>query len=164
MVFTNATRISSRGIVGVIHQLNEKYIENLEAFCADLDVHLKLEFGYKRRIAVRGLGPTIAAKRKAFWIYIRYHIETPFECETLVLSTISFKNTRNGHGTRLLAFLISIADKHNYRFIRIENVGQLSETLAVKYGFTLYKPVGNYSNNGIIEVDKLRNRLSSRSH
>ncbi|MCU7870552.1 MAG: hypothetical protein KZQ98_18815 [Candidatus Thiodiazotropha sp. (ex Lucinoma borealis)] len=134
---------------------------NIESFCADLDAHLKSEFAYKRRITVSGLGSTLDASRKELWLYFRYPTDDYLSKETLVIAVFFFREKRKGHGTRLIAFLASIAHKYNYRFIYIENIGELSRAFALKHGFELYTPTGYASENAIIEVDEFRRRLSA---
>ncbi|MET0065549.1 MAG: hypothetical protein ABW076_04310 [Candidatus Thiodiazotropha sp.] len=135
---------------------------NIGPFCKDLDEHLKREFSYKGRITTRGLGQTLEAKRKAFWLYFRYPTDNYAGKRTLVIAAISFREKRIGHGTRLLNYLAYIAPKYGYRFISIENIGESSRAFASKLGFDLIKPFGGSSENAIIEVDELRRVLSKR--
>ncbi|MEL0586894.1 MAG: hypothetical protein AAES65_18715 [Candidatus Thiodiazotropha sp. (ex. Lucinoma kazani)] len=133
---------------------------NIGSFCEDLDKYLKKEFSYKGRISARGLGQTLEAKRKAFWLYFRYPTESYVGKETLVIAAIAFRENREGHGTRLLDFLVTIAPKYGYRFICIENIGETSRAFALKHGFDLIKPCGGSSENAIVEVDELRRRFT----
>lgn len=136
---------------------------SIESFREDLDTYLKKEFSYKRSIVTLGRCLTVNASRRAFSIYIRYHVDEPYARETIVIASIYFRQMRKGHGTRFLGFLVSIANKYNYRHIDIENVGEISRPFALKHGFKIYTRPGYYSQNAIIEVDELRRRLSSES-
>ena len=103
--------------------------------CDEFNVYLMNRFGYKRRPATHNRR-TISARLKKFDLYFRFRSSrTPWDVDTLVIARIGFQEVRQGHGTDLIRFIVSLADKYGIKKIGIEETNENSSLFAQKLGF-----------------------------
>lgn len=112
---------------------------DMEGFCEKLNEYLQTEFEYKRKHAYTSpVSSTLVAHTKMFDLYFRWlPISQSWKNNTLVIARIGFKNTRIGHGTRLLQFLCKQARKFGVEYIGIESANSNSVEFGRKLGFEL---------------------------
>ncbi|MCP5326282.1 MAG: hypothetical protein H7A09_08145 [Oceanospirillaceae bacterium] len=126
---------------------------DFQLFCEELNIFLTDRFKYKRNYAYVTPQKNIAATTKRFQLYIRL---TPCKYfwpqNTITIARIGFYETRKGHCTELLKFILKIAP--DYMHIGIENTTDNSALFAEKLGFSIYKDA-----HYIIKTDILKNRL-----
>lgn len=80
--------------------------------CEEFNVYLMDRFGYKRRPATHNR-KTISASLKKFDLYFRFRpTREPWDADTFVIARIGFQEVRQGHGTDLIRFIVSLADKY----------------------------------------------------
>lgn len=128
-------------------------MNTIDSFCDELNSFLKDQFEYKRHLThIRQ--ETISVNRKKIDLYVRYKQKQGYWGEdALVLARIGFDQQKKGHGTSLLKFLVSLADKYQYTKIGIEQANKNSEAFAKKYGF---EPSKTLANSYITSVESLK--------
>jgi hypothetical protein len=103
--------------------------------CEEFNVYLMDRFGYKRRPATHNR-KTISARLKKFDLYFRFRpSREPWDTDTFVIARIGFQDVRQGHGTDLVKFIISLADKYSIKKIGIEETNENSSLFAQFLGF-----------------------------
>ena len=107
-------------------------------FCEEFNLYLINRFGYKKKTAyISHDGRTITAKRKLFDLYFRWLPgNSDWGMNTLVVARIHFHQTRVGHGSALINFLVEQAPCYGYQQIAIEYANSNSAAFAQRQGFT----------------------------
>lgn len=130
---------------------------NAKLFADLLACYLAEHFSYKRNYVSVGLAPTVCARTDKYDLYFRVMPADDFwGHDTLVIARIGFKQSRRGHGRRLMAFLVECADCVGYSKIGIESINNDSEAFGAKFGLSQYKN-GNHLKGS---VDQIKAHLS----
>lgn len=127
---------------------------SIDDLCEEFNVYLMNRFGYKRKPATHNR-KTITARFKKFDLYFRYRQASgPWDESTFVLARIGFEEVRQGHGTDLVSFIVSISRKYNISRIGIEESNENSSAFAAALGFHEI-----YKNHWIVETSNLKQLL-----
>lgn len=125
-------------------------------FAVEIDAFYRAEFRYRSRCA-KPRFPTVDINRAAVRLYLRFTASEIGPGNTVVIAAIEFRNQRRGHGTRLLAKLVEIANSYDITSVGVEQTSCMSgiQNFARKFGFK------NHINerNWIVSVDMLKERL-----
>jgi len=122
--------------------LESRSIRNAEKLATMLEDYLKQRFGYKTPAVTFGLPRyLVSARRKKYDLYLRV---TPPNCDfwpsdTLVIARIGFHQQRKGHGTHLMSFFVSNADRFGFTHIGIESMNPNSSAFAAALGFAPHR-------------------------
>lgn len=110
-------------------------------FCNDLNSYILHEFKYKKPpLRLSRFNHTMHCNRVKIDLYLRWQPSSnSWKDDTLVIAIIGFSETRKGHGTRLLNYLLQLANVYNYKQIIIESTNDDSSGFAQKNGFTNVK-------------------------
>ncbi len=113
--------------------------EDISEFGADLEQHCMKEFNYKRSYCwVSPLVGTLMYAPSKVDLYIRWQPNSiVWKDDTLVIARIYLREVRVGHGTRLLNFIVNLADKYHYKKIVIECANDNSSGFARHHGFQM---------------------------
>ncbi|WP_179085172.1 GNAT family N-acetyltransferase [Aquipseudomonas alcaligenes] len=79
-----------------------------------------------------------------------------WDSNTLVIARIHFHEQRKGHGTDLMNFLVTIADRVGYTSIGIEQTNENSRRFGAKLGFTAIAG----SNDMVASVEEITQQLT----
>lgn len=110
---------------------------------SELSPFLSENFGYSTRYVKQhlnlGLTATVNAFTLKYDIYLRLFPtpEAGWPRETLVIARIGFKETRKGHGRRLLSLISKLSDELGYRHIAIESPNEKSTAFGERFGLKL---------------------------
>lgn len=112
--------------------------KDLLLFCEEINDFYKEELSYKIRVAKLSGINNIHVSKGSNTLHLRFKPEGYWGNKTVVISNISFNETRKGHGTNLLKFLVKKAQVYNYNMIGIEETNEASESFALKFRFKPY--------------------------
>lgn len=130
---------------------------------SQLTPFLMQNFGYSERWVKRylnvGLGATLNAFTLKYDLYFRLFPkpETGWPRETLVLARIGFKDTRKGHGRRLLTLITELASEIGYQHIAIESANDNSSAFGKRFGL---QPMDDRGSNWIGSVGDVQRALT----
>ncbi|MFC1503722.1 GNAT family N-acetyltransferase [Pseudomonadota bacterium] len=130
-------------------------LSDIQCLCKDINQYLMKRFKYKSCPASHNRR-TISAYRKQFDLYFRFRPNTEYwQTDSFVIARIGFHETRKGHGTDLLRFIVSRAVTYGIKKIGIETANENSSAFASYYGFS------NFSgSHWVVDVSELQDRLS----
>jgi len=102
-----------------------------------IDMYLMKRFRYRLSLVFLTTDNVITTRRNSrIDLHLRVRRkESVFPPDCLIISRISFKKERIGHGTHFVRFLTKIAVKYGFKYIGIESVNHKSKAFAEKLGF-----------------------------
>jgi hypothetical protein len=126
-------------------------------FAEEIDVFYRAEFRYRSRCANPRF-PTIDINRVAVRLYLRFTALKIGPGNTVVIAVIGFRGERRGHGTRLLAKLVEIANRYDITSVGIEQTSSEPgiQNFVRKFDFTNYIDARNW----IVSIEMLREHLA----
>lgn len=129
-------------------------------FAEEIDTFYRAEFRYRSR-CVNPRFPTVDINRVAVRLYLRFTASRIGPGNTVVIAVIGFRDQRRGHGTRLLAKLVEIANRYDITSIGVEQTSSKPgiQNFVRKFGFT------NHINeqNWIVSIEMLRQHFAQAS-
>lgn len=123
---------------------------------------LMQNFGYTARWVKQhsniGLGATLKAFTLKYDLYFRLfpNPEAGWPRETIVIARIGFKDTRKGHGRRLLTLIAELAPEIGYQNIAIESANDSSSAFGKRFGL---QPMDDRGSNWIGSVGDVQRAL-----
>jgi GNAT superfamily N-acetyltransferase len=129
-------------------------------FAEEIDTFYRAEFRYRSRCANPRF-PTVDINRVAVRLYLRFTASKIGPGNTVVIAVIGFRDQRRGHGTRLLAKLVEIANRYDITSIGVEQTSSKPgiQNFLKKFGFKNHIDDRNW----IVSIEMLREHLVQAS-
>lgn len=129
-------------------------------FADEIDAFYRAEFRYRSRCANPRF-PNVDINRVAVRLYLRFTASKIAPGNTVVIAVIGFRDQRRGHGTRLLAKLVEIANRYDITSIGVEQTSSKPgiQNFLRKFGFKNHIDDRNW----IVSIEMLREHLVQAS-